>query len=242
MKFYLLAIVLFQILGESEEPRNREGNEAYEEGKHDDALRSYTQAQIDYPDAAEIHYNIGNIHYQKEDLDIAIQEYETALHSEPKIEKQAHYNIGNAYFRKGALDKAVHAYSESLKIDSSDLEAQQNLEFALRQQQEQQQQDKSQSQDRGGDDENRDQRDKDKNKKNDEQSNESPQLNQDAQENEQNQPEQWNQESTDENSGPKMSQAQAEQILQALQQMEEDFQRREHIKRKSKAKGRGRIW
>ena len=61
MKVILTALALGQILGPVKERSTREGNERYQEGKLDEALQSYTQAQVDHPEAPELHYNIGNV-------------------------------------------------------------------------------------------------------------------------------------------------------------------------------------
>ncbi len=66
-------------LGEGVNRKNKEGAEQYQEGNLDEALASFTQAQVESPDAPEIHYNIGNVHYRKEEMDKALEEYRAAL-------------------------------------------------------------------------------------------------------------------------------------------------------------------
>ncbi|HXV61875.1 MAG TPA: tetratricopeptide repeat protein [Vicinamibacteria bacterium] len=237
MRLWLSALVVTQLLGSTEETATREGNELYREGKLDDALASYTKAQVDHPEAPELHYNIGNVHYRKEDTDKAIEEYRTVLQAGDELKRRAHYNIGNVHYKAQEWQEAVDAYKSALQIDPSDVEARQNLELALQKlnQQQQPQPDPQQQQDRTGEDE-QPSRDQD-----------SPDDPQDRGEENQNQPAPETQERGDDQSNApptpmEMSPEQAEQILQALAQMERSQQLELQQKQKAAAKGKGRYW
>ena len=130
--------------------KNNEGNRLYEKKRFDDALRKYTDAQAQKPDAPELHYNIGNVLFRKGEFAKAIEEYlRTQGGTDASLKQAAAYNRGNALMKQGQFQEAVEAYVQSLKAEPSDKESKRNLELALRMlQQQQQQQDQSQPQDK----------------------------------------------------------------------------------------------
>ena len=127
--------------------KNRDGNRLYEEKKYDEALKRYTEAQLEAPDAPQLHYNLGNVLFRKGDLEKARDEYRRALSSaDPGLDPRAIYNLGNTFFTRQEYKDAVAAYQRALRLDPSDADAKRNLELALlrMQQQQQQQQQKPQ--------------------------------------------------------------------------------------------------
>ena len=72
LTFILLASI--PGLGGGVNQKNKEGAELYREGNLDEALTSFTQAQVESPDAPEIHYNIGNVHYRKEEMEKSVED------------------------------------------------------------------------------------------------------------------------------------------------------------------------
>src|SRR3972149_4362177 len=166
MRAWWVPVVLLQLLGGGVNEKNKEGAALYQEGKWDEALVAFTQAQEESPDAPEIHYNIGNVHYRKEEMDKALDEYRTALNGSPEVQKRSHFNTGNVHYRGQNFPQAVEAYKQALRLDDQDLEARQNLELALKmqeQQEQQQQQQQQQQQDESGDSEENDRNEQDQN-------------------------------------------------------------------------------
>lgn len=66
--------------------------------------------------------------YNAEDYRLAIDLYQSAIDSEGKS-AELYYNLGNAYYRADKPGKAVLNYERSLRIDPTDEDARQNLEF-----------------------------------------------------------------------------------------------------------------
>ncbi|MCX4264018.1 MAG: tetratricopeptide repeat protein [Muribaculaceae bacterium] len=66
--------------------------------------------------------------YAKEDYGRAATLYEQSIASEGQS-STAWYNLGNAYFRRDNLGKAVVCYQRALKLDPTNEDARQNLEF-----------------------------------------------------------------------------------------------------------------
>ena len=62
---FLLAGVLTLLGGEAHR-KTEKGNRLYLNGANEDALRSYTEAQLAAPEAPQLHYDIGNVLYRQE--------------------------------------------------------------------------------------------------------------------------------------------------------------------------------
>jgi Ca-activated chloride channel homolog len=206
--------------------KNEEGNRLYREKKYDEALKRYTEAQLEAPDAPQLHYNLGNVLYRKGDLEKARDEYRRALASaDPGLDPLSVYNMGNTFFSQQQYKDAVSAYQRALKLNPTDADAKRNLELALLRMKQQQQQQQPQ---RG-----------DKNKKN-EQNKQEPQKGQDqktggaAQEKQQSASQQDQQKPEDSPRKDKgsLTKEEAERILNALQDNEKEDMR----KRLEKAK------
>ncbi len=220
MRTWLIAMVVLQLFGPSVNKKNKEGAELYEEGKLDEALVAYTQAQEESPDASEIQYNIANVHYRKEEMDKALDGYRTARSGSDEVQRRSHFNTGNVLYKGETFPDAVAAYKEALKIDDQDIEARQNLELALRKKEERQRQ---QEQEGGGD------------------SGESEKQ----QDQSQPQPQDQAMDSSDHRGEAQpqgMSKEEAERILAALAEMEKAEQRKQQQKRQIKAPAKGKDW
>jgi len=113
--------------------KNNEGNRLYEQKKFDDALKKYVDAQASRPGAPELHYNIGNVLFRKKEYDKAVEEYLRAQAApDPVLSQAALFNRGNALMMQGHLEDAIQAYVQSLRARPDDTDAKRNLELALR--------------------------------------------------------------------------------------------------------------
>ncbi len=110
--------------------KNKEAIRLYSEGKIDEALSKWRDAQIDSPDKNELHYNIGDVlHLQKKYKD-ALNEYEKALDSkDAAIQAKTYYNMGNTSYRMGKLPEAIGYYKKALDVNPDDKDAKYNIEF-----------------------------------------------------------------------------------------------------------------
>jgi len=109
----------------------RNGEESYQKGEYEKALKYFIDAQLQNPDKPEIFYNIGNAYYKLEKYDEAANSFKQAAKSENRqLRQKALYNLGNADYRKGKLEDSVKHYEEVLKLDPNDTQAKENLEFA----------------------------------------------------------------------------------------------------------------
>jgi Ca-activated chloride channel family protein len=129
--------------------KTEQGNRQYIEGLYQDALRSYTEAQVEAPESAELYYDIGNVLYRDQDFEGAAEAFTRALLAAgDDLVGSAAFNLGNARYQQEEFQEAVEAYERALKADPADRDAKRNLELSLRaleqQQQDQQQQQEQQ--------------------------------------------------------------------------------------------------
>lgn len=151
------AFVLFlaaQLFGGGER-NTREGAEHFEAGRLEEALRAFSRAEGEHPEAPENDLNIAGVHYRLGEsegaptsgeesgpLAEAFRGYQAALQGDVsgEIRRDAYYNLGNTLFRAGAFPEAAAAYGEAIAMDPEDRDARQNLERALRAADEEEQQ------------------------------------------------------------------------------------------------------
>lgn len=141
------------------ERNTREGAEHFEAGRLEEALRAFSRAEGEFPDAPENDLNIAGVHYrlgeaegvpagEEGPLAEALRGYLAALAGGAggAVRRDAYFNLANTLFRSGAFREAAATYGEAIALDPEDLEARQNLERALRAADEQEQQGESQEQ------------------------------------------------------------------------------------------------
>lgn len=118
----------------------KEGNRLFGEGKYDQALAKYTEAQLELPESPEIYYNIGGAQYEKSDYEKAGALFKKIAESKDRaLAARAGYNLGNTLFRAGDYQAAAAAYKATLKLNPEDADAKYNYELALLKLKEQQQ-------------------------------------------------------------------------------------------------------
>ena len=138
------------------ERNTREGTEHFEAGRLEEALRAFSRAEGEFPDAPENDLNIAGVHYrlgeaqgapagEEGPLAEALRGYQAALQGGAggAVRRDAWFNLANTLFRSGAFREAAAAYGEAIALDPEDLEARQNLERALRAADEREQQGES---------------------------------------------------------------------------------------------------
>jgi Ca-activated chloride channel homolog len=128
--------------------KNEEGNRLYQEKKYSEALKRYTEAQLEAPDSPQLHYNLGNVFFRQGEVDKAREEYRRALAAaDASLDPRAVYNLGNTFFNQQQYQEAVQAYQRALKLSPKDMDAKRNLELALLRMKQQAQQQPSQGKD-----------------------------------------------------------------------------------------------
>ncbi len=242
----IFCISSFVISAKDDKKFVRQGNKSYENKKYNDAEIKYRKALTENPDNQKAEFNLGDALYKQGNYKEAGEKFE--LMNSKKLDKNekndVKYNLGNSYFeqardkaksgdQQGSMDflnKAINSYKGAMKLDGKDDNARYNYELARRmlvQQQNQQKQqnkdnkdnkdqkkDKQNKQDQKKDDKNKDKNNKDKSDKPDDKQDQNKQ---------------------DQNPQPqksKISDKDAERILNALQAQEKD-----KMKKMKKVKG-----
>ncbi len=112
----------------------REGVKFYRQKEYEKASSAFTEALVKRPEAAELHYNLGNAAYKMKDYKKAEKSFLTAIAraKDERLKEKAWFNLGNTFFRQGRLVDAIAAYRQALKIDPQDKDAKRNLAFTER--------------------------------------------------------------------------------------------------------------
>ena len=129
----LFLIVSFYTYSQSD-PNNLVFN-----GNKESVKKNYIEAEVEYRKAiskdkttSKAAHNLGNILFENENYDEAIQEYfKTQKNSELNIEKHsAFHNLGNSYMKKEDYAQAIEAYKNALRNNSEDDETRYNYALA----------------------------------------------------------------------------------------------------------------
>lgn len=212
----------------------RQGNKLYEKGDYKAAADAYQKALTNNPADVKSLFNLGNALYKQKQYEAARKALNaTAKTSTDKAGKSAaNYNTGNTYMHEQKWQEAIESYKQALRNNPQDADAKYNLSYA------QAMLKKQQGEGGGKNDKNQDKNEKDKNKdQNKDQQNKDDKQNQDKQnqqdqnkqdqkdenKGEDNKPEENNDKKEEERKQPqpsKLSDQQAEQLLNALQQEE----------------------
>jgi len=135
------------------------GNEAYNKGDYNEALRQYQEAEKGRPESPEAHYNLGNAYYKKGEFEKALGEYRQAARLDPEM-ADAYYNAGDSFFRMKMYDNALRSYDRAKGIyQKADPDTEHNIEITKKllekQRQERQKQQERQNKNKGKGRENR---------------------------------------------------------------------------------------
>lgn len=239
-----------------------DGNKLYRQGRFSEAETMYKKALEQNPRSPEARFNLAASYIRqsgsadpnadKNPLNEAQQILtdltrlnENMTDAELNIAELAGYNLGNIAFNNNDFRQAIDNYKKALRINPDNDKARQNLRLAQLKLQEQQDQDQNQDQNQNQDQEQNNQQDQDSQDKNQNQDQDKnqDQNNQDNQDKDQPQGQDENQKKQNpEKQRSGMSDANAEQILKAMENEEAATRRRvEAERRKSEAAKRRRV-
>lgn len=119
------------------------GNRLYREGRYAEAVDAYQAALNSGGNSPELRYNLGTALLRLGRYEEAEQHFRAALDAvDPALRQRTYYNLGGRFLEdartgndpeSGALlGAAVDAYQRALRLDPDDAEAKWNLELALR--------------------------------------------------------------------------------------------------------------
>jgi len=213
----------------------KEGNKLYENKDYKAAAEAYQKALQKNPSYTPGLFNLGNSLYQQKQFEQARKVLDaTAKSSKEKDGKAAaNYNIGNTYMQEQKWQEAVDAYKKALRNNPQDADAKYNLSYALSK--------LKQEQNGGGGKDNKDQDKKDDKKDNKDNKDQNKDQNKDnkdqkgddkkEQDKQDDKQDQQDKKEGDKDKGErpqpqpsKLTEQQADQLLNALQQEEKKLQ------------------
>lgn len=218
----------------------KEGNELYSQEKYDEANNKYRDALLENPESPIIHFNIGDVLYKKKNYEEAIKSFDKSTSSDDiLLQSKSYYNLGNTLYRMGKLPESIQMYKKALELNPDDEDAKYNLEHvrakikneAEKQPAPNQPQSGQQEQQPSGQDQNQDEPKQDQQKQEEQQQSESNEDQQQQQEQMQ-QPAEAAQE---------ISKEDAERILDALKNEEEELLQQQRAKTPGRP-FRGKDW
>jgi tetratricopeptide (TPR) repeat protein len=218
----LLCLLSYKGIAQEDKKEVRAGNSNYEKGQYSNAELEYRKALEKNATSYAGTYNLGSSLYRQEKQEEAIKQYTAAVEraANPGQKSDAYHNLGNAFVKAEKYAEAVSAYKNALKLDPADSDTRYNLAYAqakLKQQQEQQNKEgnnKDKNQDKDQQKQDQDQQKQDQNK-------EQEQAKEEEQNNQQPKPGDNKQQPR-----PKISKEDAERILQALKNNEQDLNKK----------------
>ena len=185
---------------------------------YSDAEQLYREALMKDQSSYEASFNMADAIYKQERYSEANSLFEALSEkTEDKIKKsETFHNLGNSLLKEQKLDQAIEAYKNALRNNPKDLDTKHNLAYAM------QMKNQSQNQEQ--------EKDKKEDKEEDKQEQEEQKQDEEKGENQEEKGEQSEEEKKEEPKQPQdpneMTEEEAQQILDALQQQEKELQGR----------------
>jgi Ca-activated chloride channel family protein len=113
-------------------PELRKGNELYKQKKYKEAQTSYMSALQKDPTSYTGLFNVGDALYKDKNYENARQAMAASAKSSTDKKEQAksYHNIGNTFMEEKKWEEAVNAYKQSLRLDPTDADTKYNLAYA----------------------------------------------------------------------------------------------------------------
>jgi len=210
-RFTILIILSFSftctLLAQADKKEVRLGNRAFKEGNMAQAEIDYRRALAEDSTSVFARYNLGNVLYKRQSSEEAGKIVQPALDSldNVDIKSAAFHNLGNYALDEKKYKEAIDFYKDALRLNPGDYETKSNLAYAQKM--------LKNEDGGGGGDQNQDKNDQDKDK--DDQSQDK--KDQDQQQNN-------NQDQNQNQPPPKITPQDAQQMLQAIQNKENETQ------------------
>ena len=203
----------------------RKGNSNYQNNNFEKAELNYRKALVVHPKSRTANFNLANTLYSQQKFQESIDYYEKCVDkSDDKLSRaRTYHNLGNALFKANQVTEAIRAYENALKLNPSDMDTKYNLALA-----------KKQQKNKGGGGKNNQQQNQDKkDNKEDKKNNSGGGQPQEKPQN--NKPE--------EKQGKGMDKEQAQHLLEALKNQEQNTQNKMEAKKpKPEVKKREKDW
>ena len=114
----------------------RNGNSSYQNNNFDKAELNYRKALVIDPKSKSANYNLGNTLYSQQKFQESQEYYEKSIdkNDDKFLRARAYHNMGNDCFKSNQLEQAILVYENALKLNPSDIDTKYNLAMAKKQQ------------------------------------------------------------------------------------------------------------
>lgn len=220
-----------------------EGNKLYEKGEFGEAEVRYRKAEEEKGDGFISKFNLGDALFRQERYEEAAAAFQQlpSLTEDKKQKAAAYHNLGNSLMKMEKYKESVDAYKQALRHDPKDDDTKYNLSYARRMIQEQQEQ---QQQQQDQNEENKDDKQEDQQQQQQQQDKENEEEQKDDQQ--QQQPDQGDEEQEQqEQQQPReneISREDAERMLDAINQDEQDIRERMDKKQRGPKRNVEKDW
>jgi len=212
--------------GQAERKFIRQGNKQYKEEVFDESEILYRKALEKEQQSYSGEFNLGDAMYKQEKFEDAARSFHKLAENQTDPIKlgELYHNIGNSFLKANQIEASIEADKQALRNNPEDNETRHNLAYAQQKQQQQQDQ-QNQDQDKQDQDQDQDKQDQDQDKQDQDQDQDQQDQDQDQQdENQDQQDENQDQQDQNQQQQPQISKEDAQRMLQALQQDEQDLQ------------------
>lgn len=136
----------------------KDGNISYANKNYGEAEKSYNKALDKDPDSYIANFNKGDALFKQGKYKEAAGYFNRAsgLEKDRNKDEEGYYNMANSYLKQKDYTESISAYKKALKINPDDLHAKYNLSYAIAERNKQQKQQQSQSKNQQGDQKNKD--------------------------------------------------------------------------------------
>ena len=137
----------------------RQGNQLYNNGKYDDALDKYVDAQVSSSGMPQLNFNMADAQYKRGKYGDATQLFQKAMKSDNiELKAKSSFNMGNTMYKQGKMKEALEYYkktvdfvdqaesSENRNFDMLKNDAKYNYEYVGKKMKENEQKQRSQNQ------------------------------------------------------------------------------------------------
>lgn len=142
-QMFFISFLSVSVIAGASRTSVKNGNQAYSQGKWDEALKAFENASVDAPESPVIDYNKGTVYFKKGEFQKAFEYFQKAALStkDLKLEARCKFNSGNCAFMESErqsdsdLEKslnecknAIQHYQDALRIDPEFQDARENIE------------------------------------------------------------------------------------------------------------------
>lgn len=139
--FLLLLVFANAGFAQTDRQHIRQGNKLYRAENYNEAEGRYRQSLQQNPQNLKGMFNLGNALYRQGRFDEAAQLYQglSGMATTDRDKAYAFHNLGNAFLKSQKYAESVEAYKNSLRLNPDDDHTRFNLAYAMRLLQEQEQ-------------------------------------------------------------------------------------------------------